>query len=446
MAFTLHTQLMHTVFKQVKQHGISFAISLAIIVLMLLHASHALPLAFINKLENYSYDLRLNLLMPRTLDPRIVIVDIDEKSLIEQGRWPWSRNKLAQLMDALFDNYHINTLGFDVVFAEKDESSGLKNLQWIQQTYLKDNAAFASAFNEVKPQLNYDQVFADSIKNRKVVLGYYFQVNGDTNHVGQLPAEIFSTDSFDQQNIGALVATGFGANLAVLQSNALAAGHFNPEPDGDGITRKISVFIQYGKYYYDALSVAVARVYLQNPVIEAKFATIGTGDNYAGLEAFKLGNKRIPVDAQIAALIPFRGGQGSFQYISASDVLNKKIPPETLNNKIVLVGTTAPGLMDLRSAPVQSNYPGVEMHANMISGILDNNIKQQPAFTNGVEFLLLLLAGLLLTFILPSLNPLKATLLTAGVLGAIFGINFVSWQYANLVLPIAASLLMITIR
>ena len=443
MPLVLPTKLILAGLTLFKQHGISFAISLAIILLMLLHASHVLPLTFVNQLENYSYDLRLNLLMPSTLDPRIVIVDIDEKSLAEQGRWPWSRNKLAQLMDTLFDSYHINTLGFDVVFAEKDESSGLKNLQWMQQQYLKDNAAFADAFNQVKPKLNYDQVFADSIKNRKVVLGYYFQVNGDTNHIGQLPAEVFSTDSFDKPNIGAIQASGYGANLAVLQNSALAAGHFNPEPDDDGITRKISVFIQYGQHYYDALSVAVARAYLQNPVIEAKFATVGTGDAYAGLEAFKLGNRRIPVDAQIAALIPFRGGQGSFQYVSASDVLNNKLRPETLNNKIVLVGTTAPGLMDLRSAPVQSNYPGVEMHANMISGILDNNIKQQPAFTNGVEFLLLLLAGLLLTFTLPSLNPLKATLLTVGVLAAILGINFVGWQYANLVLPIAASLLMV---
>lgn len=445
MALLSPIKLIHTGITLFKQYAISYAISLGIIVLMLLHASHVMPLAFINKLENYSYDLRLNLLMPRTIDSRIVIVDIDEKSLAEQGRWPWSRDKLAMLMNTLFDSYYINTLGFDVVFAEKDESSGLKNIQWMQQQYLKDNAAFADAFNQVKPKLNYDQLFADSIKNRKVVLGYYFQTSGDTNHIGQLPVETFSTNSFDDQNIGARQASGYGANLAILQNSAPTAGHFNPEPDDDGITRKISVFIQYGTHYYDALSVAVARTYLQNPVVEAKFANLGTSGDYAGLEAFKLGNKRIPVDAQIAALIPFRGAQGSFQYVSASDVLNNKVRPETLNNKIVLVGTTAPGLMDLRSAPVQSNYPGVEMHANMISGILDNNIKQQPAFINGVEFLLLLLAGLLLMLSLPKLNPLKASMLTLAVLAAIFGINFVGWQYANLVLPIAASLLMVSL-
>ncbi len=77
----------------VKQHGVSFALSLAIIVLMLLHASNVLPLGFIHKLENYTYDVRLNLLMPDTVDNRIVIVDIDEKSLIEQGRWPWGAIK-----------------------------------------------------------------------------------------------------------------------------------------------------------------------------------------------------------------------------------------------------------------------------------------------------------------------------------------------------------------
>jgi adenylate cyclase len=101
--------------------------------------------------------------------------------------------------------------------------------------------------------------------------------------------------------------------------------------------------------------------------------------------------------------------------------------------------------MDLRATPVQSNYPGVEVHANIISGILDNNIKERPAFTNGIEFLLLLLAGLLLAFTLPSLNPLKATLMTLGVLLAVLGINFAGWQYANLVLPIASMLLMIAL-
>lgn len=443
MQFLLSSKLINQFLALIKQHGISFALSIIIVMVMLLHASQVLPLPFLNQLENYSYDLRLNLLMPRTLDSRIVIVDIDEKSLAEQGRWPWSRDKLAVMMDRLFDDYHINTLGFDVVFAEKDESSGLKNLQWMQQQYLPDDANFANALNLVKSKLDYDQIFADSLKNRKIVLGYYFQTRGDNNRIGQLPAEIFSADSFDSPALGFAKASGYGANLAILQKNAYSAGHFNPEPDADGVTRKVSVFVQYQQNYYESLALAVARAYLNNPVIEAKFASLGVGKNYSGLESFKLDDKHIPVDGHLATLVPYRGVQGSFQYVSASDVLNKKIRLDTLKNKIVLVGTTAPGLMDLRATPVQSNYPGVEVHANFISGILDDNLKQRPAFTNGIEFLLILLAGLLLTFMLPHLNPLRATLLTMAVLAVILGINFASWQLANMVLPVAASLLMI---
>ncbi|MGB7816383.1 MAG: adenylate/guanylate cyclase domain-containing protein [Methylotenera sp.] len=428
-----------------KQHGVSFALSLAIIVLMLLHAGNVLPFAFIHKLENFSYDRRLNLLKPNTVDSRIVVVDIDEKSLAEQGRWPWGRDKIAALVNQLFDSYQINTLGFDVVFAEKDESSGLKNLEWIQQQYLKEDAGFADALKLVKPKLDYDQIFADSLKNRKVVLGYYFQIYGDINHVGQLPPAIFAVEGFDNQTIAFTEASGYGANLAILQKNALSAGHFNPEPDADGITRKISTLIKYKGSYYDALAIAVARAYLQSPQMEVTFATVGADENYVGVAAIKMADKRIPVGADAATLIPYRGEQGSFNYVSASDVLNNKVSSEILKNKIVLVGTTAPGLMDLRATPVQSNYPGVEVHANIISGILDNNIKERPAFTNGVEFLLLLLAGLLLAFTLPRLNQLKATLLTLTLLAAVSGINFVAWQYANLVLPIASLLLMISL-
>ena len=428
-----------------KKHGVIFALSLSVVVIMLLNAIDVMPLRFIDRLENFSYDMRLNLLMPRTIDERIVIVDLDEKSLKEQGRWPWGRDKMATMMDQLFDHYQINTLGFDVVFAEKDESSGLKNLEWMQQQYLKGDANFAEALKKVKPRLDYDQLFANSLKNRKVVLGYYFQTSGDTIHVGQLPPEIFSADSFQDQVINATEASGYGANLAVLQKNALTAGHFNPNPDVDGITRKISVLIKYGNHYYESLSTAVARTYLKNAPMQAYFEADILDVGYSELEAFHVAGKRIPVDAKVSMLVPYRGTQGSFRYISASDVLSNKVPLKSLKDKIVLLGTTAPGLMDLRATPVQSNYAGVEVHANIISGILDNNIKKRPAYTQGAEFILLLLAGLLLAFKLPKLNPLKAVLLTLAVLAVMLAINFASWQYANLVLPIASLLVMISL-
>jgi adenylate cyclase len=418
--------------------------------LTLLHVSGLWSLGFLHRLENFSYDLRLNLLMPHGVDTRIVIVDIDEKSLNEQGRWPWARDKLAGMVNTLFDHYQIDTLGFDVVFAERDESSGLKKLQQIQQTYLSGNVALAQAIEKVKPQLDYDQIFADSLKGRKVVLGYYFVqgsgVEGQEAHVqqvGQLPLPALSQTQFGNKPVQAEVAQGYGANLPMLQQSVYSAGHFNPQPDKDGITRSVAVLTRYQNDYYEALSVAVARAHLNQAGLSPEFARLGASWRYSGLESFGLSDQRIPVDAHMNALIPYRGGQGSFPYVSATDVLNHKVLPELLRDKIVLVGTTAPGLMDLRATPVQSAYPGVEVHANLIAGILDNSIKARPAYMIGGEFVVVLLAGILLLVLLHQLNPIQATMAVLGMLAGLLGLSVLLWHFANLVLPLAASMVMI---
>lgn len=110
-----------------------------------------------------------------------------------------------------------------------------------------------------------------------------------------------------------------------------------------------------------------------------------------------------------------------------------------MKNAIVLVGTTAPGLVDMRSTPVGVVYPGVEIHANMIAGMLDRNIKQKPAYMLGAEIAEMLLLGVLLAFILPLLGPLKSSLTTLAALLLATGINLALWQYAGMVMPIAAT-------
>lgn len=428
------------------RHGVRTSLSLVVMLILLLNGIGVINMGFMSRLENFTYDLRLNLTMPNTVDDRIVIVDIDEKSLKEEGRWPWGRNKVAKLVDTLFDQYHIKVLGFDVVFAEKDESSGLKNLEDIQKNYLAADKGFEDALKQIRPSLDYDTIFSESLKGRNTILGYYFQGNAQKGqNVGQLPAPAFAKGSFKGKQIGFLNYPSFAANLPVLQSNALSAGHFNPNPDRDGITRRVTMLIEYNDELYESLSLGVARVALGVPKVEAGFASgAGVNQDYSGLEWLRLANRTIPVDGNISALIPYRGKQSSFPYVSATDVLNGKVPPEVLKSRIVLVGTTAPGLMDLRATPVQNIYPGVEIHANIISGILDHNIKERPEYVIGAEFLYLLLLGLLLAVMLPMLNPLWATMLTLGSLIFTVSVNLAIWQYANLVLPLASSLLLIT--
>jgi len=420
-------------------------------VLMLLNASGMLHLTTLNRLEDFAYDVRLNMLMPNTLDERIVIIDIDEKSLKAHGRWPWRRNTLADLVNKLFDDYHVKVMGFDMVFAEEDDSSGLKSLEEIKSKYLAHNQSFNLAIESLRPTLDYDQIFANSLKNRNVVLGYFFLQDDKRSISGALPQASFSEHSFKDKNINFINATGFGANLEVLQKNALTAGHFNFDPDNDGTLRKAPILIKYDGKSYEALSVAVARVALNADINESKVSKIkavfekdlSANNKYSSLEWFKVGSQRIPVDDHGSALIPYRGPQGSFPYVSATDVLTNKVNFNLLNNKIVLLGTTSAGLMDLRATPVQNIYAGVEIHANIIAGILDNNIKESPAYTISAELLLLLMVGLLLAFLLPILSPLWATMLTLFTMFSIMLFNLYIWQHANLVLPLASILVMI---
>ena len=410
-------------------------LNLLLVAFFLLHV--AFSFEFINRLENLSYDLRLNFTLPNKQDDRIFIVDIDEKSLASVGRWPWSRNKIALMLDNLFDYYQVAVVGFDIVFAERDESSGLKILEQLGRRNLKNDAMYQKMLPGLKTQLDYNNLFVQKIKGRKVVLGYCFS-NDSERVTGKLPPPVFTSETLKAGNYF-LKMTGYTANLPELQANAHSAGHFDPDIDPDGVSRRIPILHDYKGAYYDALSVAMVRSFLGDTPLPLK---AGFGYNSDKLEWLGIDIFKIPVDEKATALIPYRGEEGSFKYIPAIDILQKNIKKDELKGCIILVGTRAAGLMDLRSTPVAPVYPGVEIHANMIAGILDQNIKQIPDYVGVFECLLLCMIGLIMTFSLPYLNPLKSLLLSLFMLLVSIGINAWAW-YANLVLPLASSALMI---
>lgn len=430
---------------------------IALVVVFLLHAAKWLELPLIQRLEAIVYDTRLSLTMPRTLDPRIVILDIDEKSLAEkekggEGRWPWPRDRLALILDKLFDHYHIAIVGFDVVFAERDESSGLRVLEQLAQKELRDVGGFQSALQRLQPQLDYDAIFASRMRNRAVVLGYTFTRDDEKagTKKGLLPQAVLAPGTFAGKNIGFPSYPSFTANLQVLQESAASGGHFTLDPDPDGILRRIPMLAEHGGAYYEPLSLAIVRMLLGGAQLVPGYPGEKIwSKNYSGLEWIEVGPVKIPVDELVTALIPYRGKGGrdgkSYKYISAVDVINERVELDELKGKIVLVGTTAPGLLDLRATPVEAVYPGVEVHANMIGGMIDRNIKQKPPYVVGAEFILLLLAGLSMAMLLPLLNPLKSLLVTMAVLIAVLAGNLVVFHFGNLVLPLASGLVMISL-
>ena len=427
-----------------KRQALRIILGLILTLVVCLESAGFISLPFLRRLEAICYDLRLTLTMPRTVDPRIVIIDIDDKSLAREGRWPWSRDRLALLLDNLFDRYHVAVVGFDVVFAEEDNSSGIKVLEGLAAGDMKRNDPFRRLLPGLKKRLDYDTRFASAIKDRPVVMGYYFTGDDRAGALksGQLPPPVLPGEAFAQRSIPFVSMKGHGANLAGLQQSAASAGHFNPYIDPDGQCRKVPVLIEYGGNYYEALSVAMVRTLFGNPPLEPVFPT-SAEKGYDAVESVRMSDLSIPVDRQVCALVPYRGGQGSFRYVSATDVLRKTVPPDQLEGTIVLVGTTALGLMEQRSTPVSEVFPGVEIHANMIAGLLDQNFRHRPAYAGGGELAVLLIFGLVLSVVLPFRAPLGATLISLGALAVVVGGNAAAW-HQHLVLPIASPLLLIS--
>jgi adenylate cyclase len=433
------------------KHWSRIAVTLIPLVFGLLDVTGVLPIAVLQRLDDIIYDARLRATMPRTMDERIVIVDIDEKSLAEVGRWPWSRNQLASLVDELFERQKVAMVGFDVVFAEPDDSSGLKRLRQLALAELKDQPGFAEKLNQLQGALDYDTAFARSLDRRPVVLGYYFSSEKDARTSGVLPRPVMQKDMLRGRDVKFTSWRGFGSNIEQLAKAAPVAGFFNPVVDTDGVVRSVPLLAEYKDQYYESLALAMYRVLAGMPAVEPGFpAERFLGRGYHGLESvrLRLGQKSqpIPVAEGVITLIPFRGpggvNGGSYKYVSASDVLSKRVAAENLKGKIILVGTTAPGLLDLRVTPVGEAYAGVEAHANLISGLLDDKIPVRPDYALGYDVAVLVLAGLVLAFALPLLSAPRAVLLSVVVIATLIGLNFWLYLGAGLVMPLATALVM----
>jgi adenylate cyclase len=422
---------------------IRIGIGMALVIAFLTHEAEWAQSRFIQQLELWAYDARLRLFMPNTLDPRVVIVDIDEKSLNAEGRWPWSRDKLAVLVRQMFDKYKVRVVGFDMAFPEPDTSSGLKTLDAWAGGELKDNPEYIAMLRKERPSLDYDRIFAEEIAKYPVVLGFF--LGGKTDRSGVLPPPTFAEKSLSDKGWLFMhnLATGFSGNIEALQKQATNAGHLYPSLDFDGITRRVPIFMRYGDGYYEAMAFAVTRTYLGNVPAKVQVREPTRGSNLATIPYVDMGDLRVPLDERMSALIPYRGGIGVFRYISATDVIRGTLPVEELKDKIVIVGTSAQGLMDLRATPVREDFPGVEVHANLISGFLDQKIMYKPFEVLAVSVLTVLLLGIPLAVLLPRLSALMSTAAVAGVMVILVVINLYAWYSHHYVLNIAAPLLML---
>ncbi|MCW7538969.1 adenylate/guanylate cyclase domain-containing protein [Aquabacterium sp. A7-Y] len=430
------------------------AFAAAALLVMLLHASGLVPLEPVRRLDAVLYDIRLRATLPETLDERIVIVDIDEKSMAEFGRWPWGRDRMAQLMRELTGRQQVRLVGFDIVFAEPDRSSGLPQLERLAQHELKDQPQFQAELGKLRRALDHDALFADALRGQPVVLGYYFSSDREARKSGALPQPVMERSALGGRPVRFTRWDGYAANLPLLARAAPQAGFFNSLQDGDGVVRSVALVAEHEGHYYESLALAMFRRLLGQPQVVPGFPQERwLPRSYQGLESLQLHGPGqrvdIPVDARVGALVPYRGPGGpeggSFRYLSAAELLNGRLAAGQLKDKIVLVGTTAPGMYDLRVTPVGEVYPGVEAHANLLSGLLDGRLPVQPDYALGYEVLMLIVMGAGLTLLLARLAPWPALLATAGVLVGMIGLDFWLYSAHQLVMPLASMLLLVAL-
>lgn len=398
---------------------------LLIILMFVLHGFHGWRIPYLDRLDAWIYDARLTTNAPHTLDPHVVIVDIDEPSLAAFGRWPWTRDTTAALIRQLTTHQQAAAVGFDMVFAEKENSRA-------------------------------DLSLVRAIQDQPVVLGYYFTSDRAGHTTGTLPAPAFTHNAKRSRDFQVTQWSGFGANLTKLVEAAPQSGFFNAISDLDGIIRSAPLLAEYQGNHYESLALALYRRYLANkndshtlPTIEPHFASHDASYPHLDAVRLRLGSitQDIPVDSAVVKRIPYRGpggpSGGSFTYISAADILQTKLPAASLKGKVVLIGSSAPALEDLRVTPFDKAYPGVEVQANLVAGLIEGRSYTQPDYVLGFDVFQLLLISIGLLIFLPSLSAMGAiTLATSLVTFLWFAHQYLFVQHA-LVLPSAAGFALI---
>ena len=404
--------------KHIKKFFLYFFVALLVAI-----SSVAIYILLPKSLDNIDGTLRDYMFVVRGEKPQsdqVVILDIDEKSLGNLGQWPWSRNKVAKILENLAQA-QVGVIGFDIVFAEHDNSSPHKVLK--QLDIKMDNIP------------NYDEVFATIVANTPTILGYTFQLEDDEYIKTKAPSipAIFIERNRQLAEDFLITAKGTILNIPILQDNAYSSGFFNNVPDASGIIRSVPMIIRYEEQVYPALSLEIVRAISGENKVYINY-------DEAGVKDISIGDFFIPTDRHGRLIVNFRGKEKTFKYISAVDVYNNKFDKKDIEGKIVLVGTSAAGLLDLRATPFESVFPGVEVHANVIDNILTGDILTKPSSADGINVIAIIVLSILTVLLIMYtpfwLNPFVAIIFISVELIVLYHILFTEHLVLNIFFPI----------
>ncbi|MEH2611674.1 CHASE2 domain-containing protein [Bradyrhizobium sp. AZCC 1693] len=344
------------------------------------------------------------------IDPRkktarpVTIVDIDDKSLEKLGQWPWPRTRIAALVTEL-TRLGAVVIAFDAVFSEPDR---------LNPAYAADT--FRNLDEETRAKLralpSNDQVFADAIKASRVVLGE-----------SGLPDEIAALDKTlpvtglamlgEEPHRFMFEFPGLLRNVPVLEHAAAGRGLFTIKPERDGIVRRVPMIMQAQGQTMPSLTFEMLRV-------AAGSGTILIKAEKAGIKSLGIKGVQIPTDHNGQLWVHYARNDASI-YVPAFNVLEKNVAPDMIAGKLVLIGTSAVGLNDIKTTPVSRAMPGVEIHAQVLESTLAGAVISQPNNGIAIEFATAMLFGLLVIVFAPLFGPVSLVIVGGAFASVLVG-------------------------
>jgi adenylate cyclase len=353
------------------------------------------------------------------LDPRVkkvkpvTIVDIDEKSLATLGQWPWPRSIMADIVADL-TRLGAVVIAFDVMFPEPDRL----NPDVAARTMRYLDEATRAKLRELPSN---DQILADAIGHSRVVLGETGLGEARSEPDDSLPLTGVATIGEDVDPLQFVFQfPGLLRNVPPIEKAAAGRGLLTIVPERDGIIRRVPMVLRAQGNPMPSLSLEILRVVTGTPTILIK-------SDKAGIQSIKLKGIEIPTDSHGQLWIHFaRQDRERSMYVSAADVLAGSAPADKIKGKLVLIGTSAVGLSDIKTTPVSPSMPGVEIHAQVLESALTGGVVSQPNYGFGLEFFAAMIAGVLIIAFAPNLGPARLV-----AVGALFATILVgsSWYF-----------------
>jgi adenylate cyclase len=418
-------------------------VTLGVILLVLLR----LPVTEFIELK--LYDLKFLYRGVKPPAPEIVLVAVDDASVKQVGRWPWSREVMARLISRIKES-QARVVGLDIIFAERQETAAMAALQNLRRGLVRENAAFPpvlSLLAQEEKRADVDRQLAQVIgQGTPTILGFFFVgVTGTalTPRIGQtLGPKAIRASTYnmvrwldqDTKRLPVVGAEGVEVNLPEITEHAAGGGFFNMVPDPDGTVRWLPMAMAYGPDIFAPLTLVTLQHYRGKP-------PLGITLSRFGVEGVRLGREIIPVDRFARMFINYLGPPGIFPSYSAAQVLDGKVPQEALKDKIVLVGATAVGIFDLRVTPFSGICPGLEIQATVLDNILRRDFIRTPAQPTLTTLGIVLAIALIFGLLLPRLSAVGAIAITLLLVQAYVAFNYLVFRFWGLQLEVFYPLL-----